>query len=154
MGSKCEVQGAKCEVSLWKGKVWVRSHERYGGITQSSRRDKMSLIFKVQRVQESEVRIYTVVKPEGTRAHESNGTWEAVHDFGTIRQLGNNKIQLEQQEQGQKERQSKRKLGPKCFGNTKVLGVEFGRLRKCPGGLERFWKPQKASGNLGVESAR
>ena len=43
------------------------------------------------------------------------------------------------------ERQSKRKLRPKCFRNTEVLGVEFGRLGKCLGGLEGFQKAQNAS---------
>ena len=43
------------------------------------------------------------------------------------------------------ERQSKRKLRPKCFRNTEVLGVEFGRLGKCPGGLEGFQKARNAS---------
>ena len=52
------------------------------------------------------------------------------------------------------ERQSKRELRPKCFRNTKVLGVEFGSVGKSLGGPEWFQKAWKASGNLGVESAR
>ena len=59
------MRGAK---QVQKGKVQVGCNERYVGIAQSSRRGK------TRSVQESEARIYTIVKPEGARAHESNGT--------------------------------------------------------------------------------
>ena len=78
-------------------------NERYVGIVRSSRRGKMSLIFELQIVQESEVGLYTIAKVrEELRLMSRNGAREAVQGFKqqdnseTLRESQNNKDRVKQ----------------------------------------------------------